>query len=307
MTDKQSRIPTMKDHFKDTDNLSTIRDFIRWTISRFNEAEITCGHGTDNTFDEAFGLILPLLHLPHDIPPALFDSHLTEAERDILRKAIERRVTERTPSAYITRQMRFGNLFFYVDERVLIPRSPIGELIENQFAPWIKEDKVHQILDLCTGSGCIAIACAAAFPTATIDASDISEDALAVAALNVTKHAMQDTVALLQSDLFDQLPKKKYDIIVSNPPYVGANDMASLPAEYRHEPSLALAAGVDGLDIVKRILADAASYLSPHGILVVEVGNSETALMEQYPDLPFTWVEFENGDGGVFLLQASEL
>lgn len=287
--------------------LSTIRDYLRWAISRFNEAGLFYGHGTDSAWDEALALILPTLHLPHDINPTLLDAHLTLTEREQIYQLIQRRVSERIPVPYLTHQAWFANLPFYVDERVLIPRSPITELIEAQFGPWIDPDNVHHILDLCTGSGCIAVACAKAFPESSVDATDISSDALAVAKINILRHEVAEQVILYQSDVFSDLPTKKYDIIVSNPPYVDAIDMATLPAEYKHEPVLGLAAGEDGLTIVSKILNGALRYLNPHGILIVEVGNSEEALAIQFPDIPFTWLEFERGDGGVFLLTAEQL
>lgn len=288
-------------------NLTTIRDVLRWAMSRFNEAGLYYGHGTETAWDEAIALILPVLHLPYDIDRSLLEAHLTEAEREQITKLIQRRISERLPVPYLTHQGWFAGLSFYVDERVLVPRSPIAELIENQFAPWIAADKVHTILDLCTGSGCIAIACAKAFPDSTIDASDISAAALAVAKINVLRHDVADQVTLQQSDLFRNLPLKKYDIIVSNPPYVDAEDMANLPAEYLHEPHMALAAGKEGLDITIKILHEAHHYLSPQGILIVEVGNSEYALVEKFPDIPFTWLEFQRGGGGVFLLTAEQV
>lgn len=293
----------MSDH----SNLSTIRDFLRWATSRFNEAGLYYGHGTDSAWDEAVALILPALHLPHDIDRSILDAHLTPSECDKLSQLIQRRVVDRIPVAYLTHEAWFAGLSFYVDERVLIPRSPIAELIAEQFEPWINADRVHTILDLCTGSGCIAIACAKAFPDAEIHASDISTEALAVAKINQLRHEVTEQVILHQSDLFTDLPELKYDIIVSNPPYVDKADMDALPAEYLHEPALGLAAGVDGLDVVVTILKQAQRYLNPQGILVVEVGNSEYALAERFPEIPFTWLEFQNGGGGVFLLTKEQL
>lgn len=287
--------------------LQTIRDYVRWSISQFNQAGLYYGHGTDNALDEALALILHTLHLSHDVYPALLDARLTQTEREQLSKLIRRRVTDRIPVPYLTNEAWFGGLPFYVDERVLIPRSPIAELIEQQFEPWINAESVTSILDLCTGSGCIAIACAKAFPDAAVDASDISNDALTVAKMNVLRHDVEDQVHLHQSDIFKSLPTKKYDIIVSNPPYVDAADMASLPPEFHHEPKSGLEAGLDGLDFAEHILKQAKKYLNPNGILIVEVGNSEYALAEKHPELPFTWLEFERGGGGVFLLTAEQL
>lgn len=287
--------------------LQTIRDFIRFATSQFHQEGLYFGHGTDNAWDEAVALTLHTLHLPHNIDRAVLDANLTQEEKNKLLTLISMRVEKRIPVPYLTHEAWFSGLSFYVDERVLIPRSPIAELIENQFAPWIEPDQVHNILDLCTGSGCIAIACAKAFTDAQVDASDISNEALAVAKINVLRHFVADQVELLESDLFNGLPNKKYDIIVSNPPYVSAEEMSELPKEYHHEPRLGLAAGDDGLDIATRIIRDAVKYLQPHGILVVEVGNSEFSLAEKYPEIPFTWLEFERGGGGVFVLTAEQL
>ncbi len=288
--------------------LRTIRDFIRFATSQFNAAGLFYGHGTDNAWDEAASLVLHTLHLPHDINPGVLDAALIQEEKSDLFHLIEKRVIKRVPTPYLTHEAWFAGLPYYVDERVLIPRSPIAELIQNHFEPWISHSlEVNHILDLCTGSGCIAIACAKAFPEASVDASDISEEALAVAKINVLRHKVEDQVTLYQSNLFDALPAKQYDIIVSNPPYVSSLEMAELPDEYRHEPKLGLAAGDDGLDLAKLILKNAARYLSPQGILVVEVGNSEYALADCYPGLPFTWIDFQNGGGGVFMLTAEQL
>ena len=287
--------------------LTTIRDYIRFATSKFNEVGLYYGHGTDNAWDDASALILHSLHLPHNINPTVLDAHLTKEERNKLLDLINQRMTKRVPVAYLTHEAWFSGLSFYVDERVLIPRSPIAELIDNQFEPWIASEEITDILDLCTGSGCIAIACAKAFPMANVDASDISADALAVAKINVLRHNAEDQVHLHQSDLFNELPLKKYNIIVSNPPYVSADEMATLPNEYLHEPALGLAAGSEGLDIALRILKDASRYLKEDGILIVEVGNSEIGLVERFPEIPFTWLEFQNGDGGVFLLTSEQL
>jgi ribosomal protein L3 glutamine methyltransferase len=286
--------------------LYTIRDFIRWAVSQFNEAKLYYGHGTESAWDEACALILHTINLPHDINPMVLDARLVQSERKALLEVIEKRVQKRIPVPYITHEAWFAGLPYYVDERVLIPRSPIAELIENQFQPWAHEP-TENILDLCTGSGCIAIASAKAFPNAMVDAADISLDAIEVAKMNISRHACEDQVHVYQADLFNGLPSKKYDLIVSNPPYVDATDMESLPPEYKHEPKLALQAGPDGLDVVIRILRDAKNYLKPHGILVVEVGNSEIALSEKFADVAFTWLEFERGGGGVFLLTYEQL
>ncbi|HLW74287.1 MAG TPA: 50S ribosomal protein L3 N(5)-glutamine methyltransferase [Gammaproteobacteria bacterium] len=286
--------------------LDTPRDFIRWGASAFNRAKLHFEHGTSNAVDEALNLVLHALALDHDIPSWLLDGRLTEEEKRAVYALLQRRVQERKPYAYITNRARFAGLDFYVDERVLVPRSPIAELIEAQFEPWIEPERVNRILDLCTGSGCIAVACAYAFHDAAVDATDVSPGALEVARMNAEKLHVADRVLLHHADVFDGLPEAPYDIIVSNPPYVDAEDMATLPDEHRHEPKLGLAAGHDGLDIVRRILAGAPRYLAPHGILVVEVGNSRWALEQAYPELPFTWLEFQRGHAEVLLLRASQ-
>jgi len=287
--------------------LQTIRDFLRYATTRFNQAGLYFGHGTDNAWDEAAALILHTLHLPHDVSHQVLDARLISEEKSQITDLITKRVEKRIPIAYLIKEAWFSGLSFYVDERVLIPRSPIAELIEQHFQPWVKPERIHQILDLCTGSGCIAIALAHAFPDAQVDASDISDDALTVAKINLLRHSVEDQIHLHKADLFNGLPEKKYDLIVSNPPYVSSEEMDELPQEYRHEPALGLAAGTQGLDIVKRILMDAVNYIAPRGTLIVEVGNSEYALMDVYPDTPFTWLEFERGGGGVFLLTAEQL
>ena len=286
--------------------LDTAKDFVRWGASAFKRAGLHFGHGTENAVDEALNLVLFALGLEHDIPPWLLDGRLTDTEKHAVYELLSRRVSERKPYAYITHQARFAGLDFYVDERVLVPRSPLGELIEKGFEPWLGDRPVERILDLCTGSGCIAIACAYAFPEARVDATDLSEDALQVARINVERLHMQERVALHRADVFEGLPPARYDIVVSNPPYVDAEDMATLPDEHRHEPRIGLAAGEDGLDVVRRILKGAAERLTPDGILVVEVGNSRWALERAYPELPFTWLEFERGQAEVFLLSASQ-
>jgi ribosomal protein L3 glutamine methyltransferase len=287
--------------------LETAKDFVRWGASAFNRAQLHFEHGTSNAVDEALNLVLHALDLGHDIPPWLLDGRLTEVEKRAAYDLLRRRVEERKPYAYITHKARFAGLDFYVDERVLVPRSPIAELIEAGFEPWIEPDRVSKVLDLCTGSGCIGIASAYAFGDAAVDATDVSADALAVAQMNAEKLHVADRVLFHRADVFDGLPEAPYDIIVSNPPYVDAEDMATLPDEHRHEPALGLAAGSDGLDIVRRILAGAGSYLAKDGILVVEVGNSRWALEQAYPDVPFTWLEFERGHAEVFLLKADQL
>lgn len=289
--------------------LQTIQDLLRWATSQFYRAELFYGHGTDNAWDEAVALTLHALHLPVDVTPHVLTARLTTRERREVVELLTKRLEQRIPTAYLTHEAWFAGLKFYVDERVLIPRSPFAELIEQQFENWLQPQDVSRILEIGTGSGCMAIACAKAFPEeVVIDAVDISAAALEVAAINVQRHDCADQVRLIQSDLFANLDAKQpYDLIISNPPYVDAKDIANLPAEYRHEPALALAAGEDGLDIVKRILSQAANYLTPEGILVVEVGNSEEALTESYPHVPFIWQEFERGGGGVFILTTQQL
>lgn len=289
------------------DSLVTIKDYIRWGASRFNEAKLFFGHGTDNAFDEAAYLTLHTLHLPVDAPSFYFDGHLTSIERDELLRAFKLRVDERMPAPYITHESWFAGIPFYVDERVLIPRSPIAELIEQGYAPWIEPAAVESVLDLCTGSGCIGIASALALPHAQVDCADISDDALAVAQQNVEELGVTEQVSAIKSDLFNDLEGRMYDVIVTNPPYVDQPEMEALPDEFRHEPSMALESGEDGLDAIKIILAEASKHLHDGGILIAEVGASQPQLEAAFPELPFTWLEFERGGSGIFLLNKEQL
>lgn len=286
------------------DGLATIRDMIRWGASRFNESDLYFGHGTDNALDEAAYLVAHALHLSPTIADRYLPATLMEEEKRHIANLFRYRVEERVPAAYLTQEAWFCGLSFYVDERVLIPRSPIAELIEQGFSPWFSGEPVS-ILEIGTGSGCIAIALAYAFPNTRIDAVDISLDSLTVAQMNLERHGVEGQVRLIQGDLFPDFEwvMEPYDLIIANPPYVDREEMENLLPEYRHEPVLALAAGYDGLDNVRRILTDASRYLAREGLLVVEVGNSERALMMEYPDTPFIWPEFTRSEsGGVFLM-----
>lgn len=289
--------------------LSTLRDFLRWTTSRFIEAGLFYGHGNDDAFNEASQLILHSLNLAVDELPELFlDAKLSSTEKAQLLELIRQRIEDRVPLPYLTNEAWFAGLPFYVDERVLIPRSPFAELIADQFSPWLTDpDSVTQILDMCTGSGCIGIACAEAFPDAQVDIADISEDALDVAQINIDKFDLAEQVQVIQSDIWSAFtPEQQYDLIVSNPPYVGADEMATLPEEYSHEPASALEAADNGLALVEEILLHAAEYLSEHGLLFVEVGNSDWAVQEKLPQVPFLWLDFEQGGHGVFMLTAEQ-
>jgi len=295
------------EHKEITESLITLRDYIRWGSSEFHRQKLTFGHGFNRALDEAVYLVLHALSLPFDWPESYFDTRLTETEREQVLNLLMKRIYSRKPTAYLTNEAWFCGLPFYVDERVLVPRSPIAELINNQFEPWLDSASVDNVLDLCTGSGCIAIACQYAFPDAQVSASDLSADAIEVATKNCKKHGFEQTLSLYESDLFENIPAQKFDLIVSNPPYVDAQDMADLTDEFKAEPEMGLAAGQDGLEIVDRMLIQAVDYLSDHGLLVVEVGNSQQAMMEKYSDLPLSWIEFENGGGGVFCITAEEL
>ena len=288
--------------------LRTIGDMLRWGVSRFNDANIYYGHGTDNAWDEAIALVFHALHLPEALGQQVIHSNLTSSEKHKIVELIVRRVTERLPVPYLTNKAMFAGLEFFVDERVLVPRSPIAEMIANRFSPWLYNKQVNRVLDLCTGSACIAIACAYEFDEAEVDALDISTDALDVAQINIESLGVMDRVFPIESDIFSAIPKgPHYDLIVSNPPYVDAEDIGDMPDEYQHEPAIGLASGRDGLDLTKRILANAADYMTTDGLLVVEVGNSMVHLMDQFPDVPFTWVTFENGGDGVFVLTRDQL
>ena len=289
------------------DDLRTAQDFWRWAASRFSEHDLFYGHGTVNAWDEAGALVMQSLELPHHYIEAIGSCRLTRGERQLIAERTAERINSRRPLPYITGKAYFCNLEFIVDERVLIPRSPIAELIQNRFQPWLGEREPERILDLCCGSACIAIACAHAFPEARIDASDISADALDVAEQNVAAYQLEEQVALIQSDGLTELVGEQYDLIVCNPPYVDAEDFASVPPEYQHEPALALESGEDGLDFVRRLLNEAAQFLTPGGLLICEVGNSMRHVIDQFPNVPFTWLEFEHSDDGVFLISREEL
>ncbi len=287
--------------------LSTMTDFMRWGASQFVQAQLSYSHGLSSPLDESVYLVLRSLNLPVDTPDVYWQSKLTNSEKETVLTTLKTRIEEKIPAAYIMQEGWFAGLQFYVDERVLVPRSPIAELVETQFTPWVNPDEVESVLDLCTGSGCIGIACAYAFPMAKIDLADISKDALDVARINIQQHDAAQAVSIIESDLFSGLEGKKYDIIVSNPPYVDAEDIAGMSAEFQHEPELGLSSGNDGLDCTRKILKQAPNHLTEDGILVLEVGNSQYALAEEYPDLPFEWVDFERGGDGVFILSKSQL
>lgn len=289
------------------EELFTLRDCIRWGVSAFNAAELSFLQGMPNALDEAVYLCLAALNLPPNFGENYFDCKLTLAERKAVLAYYQQRIELKKPAAYITKEAWFCGLSFYVDERVLIPRSPFAELIQQQFEPWVMDEEVHNILELCTGSGCIAIACAHAFENANVVASDISADALAVAEINRQNHGLEDRLELVQSDLFENVPKRKYDLIVSNPPYISEQEMTELSDELKSEPSLGLVAGEQGLDIVIPMLKQAREFLSDNGVLIVEVGYSWPALEAALPTVPFFWIDFEYGGDGVFMLTAEQL
>ncbi len=297
----------MNNQAKKDGQLSSIRDFILWGERRFIDAEIFFGHGTDNALDESAALVLKTVDQPYDLDEEALDIKLSEEQKEEVIALVEKRIEERQPAAYLIGEALFAGLPYYVDERVLVPRSPIAELILEHFSPWIAADKVSRILDLCTGSGCIAIACSHAFPDAAVDAVDLSADALDVCRINIERHNKTDKVKAIESDLFESLADQRYDVIVSNPPYVCTAEWEALPEEFHHEPGMGFKGGESGLDLVDTILSEASSHLNPNGILVVEVGSSAETLLEKYPMVPFCWLEFEFGGDGVFLLTAEQL
>jgi ribosomal protein L3 glutamine methyltransferase len=288
---------------------STLRDVLRYATTRFNGAGLFFGHGSTNAYDEAAYLLLHTLKLPLDRLDPFLDAHLLPDEVQALLDVVERRAVERLPAAYITREAWLGGYRFYVDERAIVPRSFIAELIPEQFAPWIADpDEIGSVLELCTGSGCLAVLLADAFHHAHVDAVDLSADALEVARRNVDDYQMQERITLLQSDLYDALPaQRRYDLIVSNPPYVNAASMSQLPPEYLREPQMALAGGADGMDLVRRIVDGARSRLNPQGVLVVEIGNERVHAEAAFPELELTWLSTSAGDDMVFLLTAEQL
>jgi ribosomal protein L3 glutamine methyltransferase len=299
----------MSDYFSGaTHNLYTVRDWLRFAVSRFNQAKLFFGHGSSNAYDEAAYLILHTLHLPPDRLDPFLDARLTDMECAEVLNIIQQRVEQRVPAAYLTHEAFLGDFSFYVDERVIVPRSFIAELLLEQLAPWIAEpEEIGSVLDLCTGSGCLAILAAHAFPYASVDAVDLSPDALSVAERNVADYDLQDRVHLIESDLFAKLNGRQYDLIISNPPYVDAASVAALPQEYLHEPKLALGSGHDGLDATHIILKHAAQHLTENGVLIVEIGHNREVLEAAYPALPFTWLDVSAGDQFVFMLHRNDL
>jgi ribosomal protein L3 glutamine methyltransferase len=291
-----------------TEELFTIRDWLRFTVSRFEEAGIFFGHGTDNAYDEAVWLIMSALHLPLDTVDNFLDAVITTSERKHLAHLIERRIVDRTPTAYLLREAWLKGYKFYVDERVIVPRSFIAELLEHSLSPWVEfPEMVESVADICTGSGCLGVLLADAFPNASVDVVDISPDAIAVCNINIGNYHLQDRITAIQSDMFAGLKSKTYDVIISNPPYVDAPSMSALPQEYRNEPQIALGSGEAGLDHTHTLIKEAPKHLNDGGLLVVEIGHNRDALLDSYPDLPFTWLEVESGNEFVFLLTKEQL
>lgn len=291
-----------------SEGLETLNDYIRWGGSLFRKAELFFGHGTDNAFDDAKMLVLHVTNLPWNCPETYLQTRLSLSERQAVTELFRHRVESRKPAAYLVGEAWFAGLQFYVNENVLVPRSPIAELISQAYSPWIEDaENVTRVLDMCTGSGCIGIASLQAFPNAEVDLVDISPEALIVARSNIERYGLEEEAHAIESDLFTNLGDQKYDLIVSNPPYVDQIEMDALPAEFHQEPRLGLEAGVDGLDLVREILAKAAQHLTENGVLIVEVGVSQFYLEQAYPELPLYWFEFEMGGEGVFAVSKSEL
>ena len=289
-------------------NFQSIRDYIRFAVSQFNQAKLFFGHGSSDAYDEAVYLILQTLHLPLDRLEPFLDAQLTKDEQAQVLNNIQQRVEKRIPAAYLTHQAWLGDFSFYVDERVIVPRSFISELLLEQLNPWISDpDSINNVLDLCTGSGCLAILAAHAFPNCNIEAVDLSADALAVAKRNVAEYALQSRINLIESDMFTKLDSNQYDLIISNPPYVDAESVSALPQEYLHEPELSLGSGNDGLDATRIILKHAAQHLTENGLLIVEIGHNRDVLEAAYPNLPFTWLDVSSGEQFVFMLHRNDL
>ncbi|MFM2435023.1 MAG: hypothetical protein RL063_1003 [Pseudomonadota bacterium] len=295
-------------HTAASTELSTIRDWLRYAVSQFEASDIFYGHGTDNAYDEAVWLVMSALHLPMDTLNNFFDARITSTERCKLSQLLEQRISSHTPTAYLVKEAWLQGLKFFVDERVLVPRSFIAELLNDDLSPWIEyPELVESAADICTGSGCLGIMLASAFPNAAVDVVDISPDALDVANINIANYGLEDQITAIQSDMFTALKGRKYDVIISNPPYVDAPSMAELPAEYRNEPQIALGSGNDGLDHTHTLLREAGHYLNENGILIVEIGHNRDALQAAYPNIAFNWLEVSSGNEFVFLLTKAQL
>lgn len=291
-----------------TEDLHTIRDWLRFAVSQFEASDIFFGHGTDNAYDEAVWLIMSALHLPLDTLENFLDARLTATERNKLADFIAQRIMQHKPTAYLVKEAWLQGFKFYVDERVIVPRSFIAELLSENLAPWVEyPEMIESAADICTGSGCLGVLLANSFPDASIDVVDISQDAIDVANINIQNYGLQDQITAVKSDMFSALKGKRYDLIISNPPYVDAPSMATLPPEYRNEPQIALGSGDAGLDHTHTLIREAANHLTEHGLLIVEIGHNRDALLEAYPDLPFTWLEVSSGNQFVFLLTKSQL
>lgn len=295
-------------HTAASTELLTIRDWLRYAVSQFEASDIFYGHGTDNAYDEAVWLVMSALHLPMDTLNNFFDARITSAERSKLSKLLEQRISSHIPTAYLVKEAWLQGLKFFVDERVLVPRSFIAELLNDDLSPWIEyPELVESAADICSGSGCLGIMLASAFPNAAIDVVDISNDALDVANINIANYGLQDQITAIKSDMFTALKGRKYDVIISNPPYVDAPSMEELPSEYRNEPQIALGSGNDGLDHTHTLLREAGHYLNENGILIVEIGHNRDALQAAYPNIAFNWLEVSSGNEFVFLLTKAQL